>query len=381
MKNRVDILAFKMESFDTEDFIKELISYSRDCIILVVDFDKMVIKYKPQNVSFQRNVFEFHKTKSNKLNNLILPFLFLLDILLLIRIFAAICFKYRPRICWIENLYVTFIIGILKKFHLCGKLISLSSDWLVNPAEKRLWSYIANNLLFPFLDYFGWRLSDVVLYGDERLAQARYRFWGRNIAKRKKMFSPICFPGLSLKINNSDRARNAICFLGDMRLDSGLDIAIKALFDIRKQEGIVLKIIGPQRQNYEYFKKLTTECRLEAYVEFFGFIEAGKLREILDDCFCGINILTSLNSYSNYAIPGKQIHYLQFLLPIIATEDAGILVPVIKEKALGIIIEPTQVAFKNSIIKVYKDQVEYRKNIINFINNIQRINIKELIEA
>lgn len=370
-----------MNAFDTENLIKELVSYDRNCIILIYDFEKIVVAYRPLNVSFQRNIFKFHRTKSNKLNSLIAPFLSLLDIALLIKIFFRICYMYRPKIFWIENVYVAFIIGIFNKFHLRGKLIYVATDWLVNVAEKKLWSYIANNLIFPFLDYFACKLSNVVLYGSERLPQARYKFWGRKIPKREKIYSSIYFPGLSLKTNNSDRARNAICFLGHMRLDSGLDIAIKSLFDMRKQKDVVLKIIGPIRQNYEYFRKLTKECRVEAYVEFFGFIEADKLSEILSDCFCGINVLTSIKSYSNYGIPGKQIDYLQSLLPIVATESAGILVQVIKEKALGLIIEPSQDAFREAIIRIHKDQAKYRKNIVNFINNIQPMDIKELIDA
>ena len=92
---QVDILAYKFNSFDTEDFTKELISYDGNCIILVWDFEKIVVAYKPPNVSFQRNIFKFHKTKSNKLNNLIAPFLFLLNIALLIKIFFRICYMYN----------------------------------------------------------------------------------------------------------------------------------------------------------------------------------------------------------------------------------------------------------------------------------------------
>lgn len=375
------MLAFKMYSFDTDSFIEDIICYSNKSIILVFDFDKITVQYKPSNINFEKTTVRYCRTKNSKLNYYISPLLLLVDMLILIKIFLTICWKYRPKICWIENLYAALVVGVLRQFRLCGKSIYIPGDWVVGDQNKQLLRYIGNNLAFPILDYLACKLNDEVVYNDEKIVKARYKFWGRKIAKREKTYSPIYFPGLSIKANNSDTARNAICFLGDMRLDSGLDIVIKSLFDIRKQKDVVLKIIGPKRQTYEYFTKLAKECRVEAYVEFLGFIKTEKLVEILDDCFCGINMLTSVNSYSNYAIPGKQIHYLQFLLPIITTENSGTLVSVIKEKALGIVIEPSQRAFKEAIISVHEEQAKYRRNIIEFINSIQRTSVRELIEA
>ena len=378
--HKIDILAFKANTFDSEDFANALMAYNSNCIILTMDLDKMTVVHKAPHVKLKKNIFKFHKIKNSKINDLFLPFLFLFDIILIIRILAGICFRYRPRICWIENVYAAFIIGLLKIFNGYGELIYLPGDWLVNAAHKTPRSYIANNMLFPLLDYFVCRFSDVVVYSDERLAQARFKFWGRKIPKREKIYSALYFPGMRLKVNNREGEKNAICFLGDMRLDSGLDIAIKVLRDLRKEKDIVIKIIGRKGQNFGYFWKMAKDYGLDPYVEFLGFVKTENLMEAAADCFCGINILTSINSFSNYAIPGKQMHYLQLLLPIIATENAGTLVTVIREKSLGLIIEPSAEAFREAVLKIHRDQVMYRKNIMDFVNNLKFIPIKEFIE-
>lgn len=376
---RIDILAYKMYSYDTDAFIEDIIDYSNNSIILIHDFDKITVSYKPSNVKFNKITIRSFSTNNSKLNYYLSPLLLLIHSFMLTKLFLIICWKYRPKVCWIENVYAAVIVGVLRKCHLCGKSIHVPGDWLVSTSKQKLFSYIANNLLFPILDYWACRLNDLVLDHADRITEARYKFWGKKVAKKEKpyLYKP------RIKTNNIriDKMSKNICFIGDMRKDSGLDIAIKSLSYIRNQKDIVLKIIGPKRQNYDYFTNLTKEYHVEPYVDFLGFLETDKLGEILDDCFCGINILTSINSYSNYATPGKQIHYLQFLLPIIATENSGTLVTMIKEKKLGVIIEPLEDAFQEAIIQVYADQEKYRKNIISFINSLQQVSIKELIET
>ncbi|MDP2943887.1 MAG: glycosyltransferase [Candidatus Omnitrophota bacterium] len=379
--DKIAILVFRIDSADAGDFQEELCAYSKNSLLLLFDSRRIIVKYHKEGIRFKKNTFRFYRGKNKKLNYLFAPFLLLLDNFLMIKIFSSIFLKYRPRICWMENLYVAVFIVFLKKLNLFKtRLIYLPNDWLVNPSYKRIWSYFGNNFIYPFLDYVACRFSDEVIYCDQKLAQARYNFWARKLAKKEKSFSQINFPGLKIKANNSDTVKNAICFLGDMRMDSGLDLAIKSLSYLSNDYNIILKIIGPIKYNYDYFEKLTKKYKVEKYVEFVGFVEVEHLTEVLSGCFCGINVLTSINSYSNYAIPGKQIHYLQFLLPILTTENAGTLVPLIKEKGLGLVINPKQLDFNEAVIKIYKEQAKYRENIINFINCINRVNIRELIE-
>ena len=370
-----------MDSYDTLDLIDKIKSYSQNSIILIFDFKKIFIKYKGNFNELKDTIWKFHIINNKYLMNLLLPFLFSLDILMMWWILFGICFKYRPRIFWTENVYAAFIAGILIRLGLCDKLIYVPGDWLVNTNNKRLWSYLANNIMFPVLDYFACRFSSVVLYGNERLRAAREKFWGRKIARKEKLCPFIQFPGISLKTTDSKKKGNTMCFLGDRRLDSGLDIAIKALPGIRKNYDIVLKAIGPVRDNDDYFKNLASDLRVAPFVKFYGYLDSRDLASVLEDCFCGLNILTDKNSYSYYGFPGKQVHYLQHLLPIILTEGAGSFVPVVLENSLGMIVEPSVDAFHDAAIHLYERQQEYKSNIIQFIKNVLPIRIEEIIEA
>lgn len=372
------MLAFKMYSYDSDSFIEDIICYSNKSIILIYDFDKIVVQYKPSNINFSKSIIRLYKTKNSRLNYYISPLLLLVNMVIFIKLFLMVCWKYRPKVCWIENSYAALIVGILRKCHLCDKSIHVPGDWLVNVNNKKVYSYIANNLLFPILDYWACRLNDVVLNHTEKIAEARYKFWGKKIAKNEKLY--LYKMQIKASNNHNTGEKKAVCFIGNMREDSGLDIAIKCLPDIRKKRDVILKIVGPKKQYYEYFKRLSREYDVEQYVKFLGFVETNKFAEMFSDCFCAINLVTNIDSYSSYTIPGKLIHYLQYLLPVITTEGAGPFTSVIREKELGFVVEPTKDAFVDAVFKVYSGHQQYRENIVQYINSMPKVDIKELIE-
>lgn len=377
--SKIDILAFKSYSYDTDSFIEDILFYSRNSILLISDFDKITVRYKPSNINFRESTISYFKTKNYKLNYYISPLLLGVNMFIFIKVVSTICWKYRPKVCWIENSYAAVIAGILRKCNLCGKSIYVPGDWVVSINNKKFLSYIANNLFFPILDYLACKLNDLVLNHTEKISKARYKFWGKKIAKKEKLYSYK----MQIKASNThtDKEKKAICFIGNMREDSGLDIAIKSLVEMRKKHDFIIKIIGPKRQHYEYVKKLSSKYDVEQYVEFPGFVDTDKLAEILSDCSCGINLVTNINSYSSYTIPGKLIHYLQYLLPVIVTEGIGPLTSIIRDNKLGVVIEPSQDAFIDAVFKIYDEQKQYRENIVRYINSIPKIDIRELIES
>ena len=163
-------------------------------------------------------------------------------------------------------------------------------------------------------------------------------------------------------------------------VNSGLDIAIKSLGRIRSAIDSNLIIIGKKSQSYEFFKQLASDCGVENYVKFLGFVETDQFKEILSKCFCGINIVKNQGSYSSYTIPGKFLHYIQYLLPAITTKSAGPFSYVLKNEKLGLVIEASEDEFINAVDKIYKNQEEYRRNILGYVDAMQETTIKELIE-
>lgn len=121
--SKIDILAFKSYSYDTDSFIEDIICYSRNSILLIFDFDKIAVYHKPSTINFKKRSIRFCKTKNQKLNYYISPLLFLVNTVIFIKFFLMIYWKYRPRIYWIENSYAAVIAGILRKCQLCEKSI------------------------------------------------------------------------------------------------------------------------------------------------------------------------------------------------------------------------------------------------------------------
>ncbi|MBU0477589.1 glycosyltransferase [bacterium] len=377
--SRIDILAYKTQSYDTDSFIEDILRYSKNSVLLIFDFDEITVHHKPSNISLKNKTIRFFKTKNHKLNYYLSPLLLVVHIFIIFKLFFVLCYKYRPKVCWIENSYVALIVGFLRRLGLCSKSIYGAGDWVaVGSNRQKVLSYVGNNFIFPIVDYLACKFNDVVLNHTEEIAKARHEFWGREIAKKEKLY--VYKMQIKTRDSYNNKQRKTFCFIGDVREDSGLDIAIKSLADIRRKQKFILKIIGPQRQYYNYIKKTSIKYNVNKYLQFLGFVDTDKLVETLSDCFCGISLITSNNSYSAYTISGKLIHYLQYLLPVIVTEGAGAFVPVIRNNELGIVIEPTKEAFINAVFTIYDEQEQYRRNIVKYINSLPEIDIKGLIE-
>lgn len=376
--NKIDILAFIVDSFNKEILMEDIISYSSNSIILVFDQEKIEVVYKSPNVNLGKNIFKYYQYKKHNSNYFIRFLNFLSFCLLFSRLLTVTCWKYRPKVLWIENTWAATVAGILRKLNLCNKSIYIPGDWLASSSPKRFWSYISSNLIFTMCDYLACKFNDIVLNNTVQIAEARYKFWGRKIAKKEKLY--LLKAKIKAKSIDIEKKNNNICFFGNLREDSGLEIIVKALSEVRKFQDISLKIIGPENYRSERIRQLSIQYNVNEYVKILGFVGTNQFAEIFSDCFCGINLLTSTDSYSSYTIPAKIIHYLQHLLPVIITEGSGPLTSIIRDNRLGIVIEPSQEAFIDTVFKIYNEQKQYRENIICYINSLPKSNIKELID-
>lgn len=375
MKKSIDILVYKM--FYNNSFCEEVLNYSQNSLILIFDFDKITIYHKPAEVAFKKSVLHFLRPKNKKLAQALLPFIFFADMAKLVALFSYICFIFRPKVCWIENSYAAVIVGVMRRMGFCSKSIYLPGDWLVSKHHKKLLSRLANNFLFPIIDYLACKLNDRVLDLTQEISRAREVFWGKSISKDIGRYY------YNLKMLSSEASaldfRRHICFIGQMRENSGLDLVIRSLGRIRQKENLFLSIIGPKTMNYEYLNALVRHCRMEPYVFFHGFVESERFNDILSNCFCGINILTLKDSYSSFTIPGKLLNYIQYLLPVIVTEGSGSFVDTVKENNLGLVIEASEEAFCDAALNIYNNQKKIRYNIIKYIQNQRKVSLKEMI--
>lgn len=373
-QKRLDFIAVKYITFDVDSFVQEVINYSNNSMIIVFDVYKITLRYKPPDVSFPWNTIRLFTVDGKRRYGFTAVIKSILNIFLFIFLTSYLCIRYRPKVFWSHNLWSSWPAGLFKKIGMCDYTVHVASDWLVSDRKQPFASYLANNIVFPIFDYLGCVLSDLVLNSSEKISESRQAYWGKKVEKQK-----IDYP-IYMKIHDdiNKRERNRICFLGSVRNDSGLELVIPLLRSLREKYGIKLVVIGWESPYLEKIKKMIVDNNVQEYVEFHGYLDYERLYEVLDGCFCGLNLLTTTDSYSIYGIPGKLVDYLQMLMPVIVTDGVGPFAKVVQEKELGFIIKSTEELVK-AIEELYSNNVHYQKNIQNYILSRSHIKISDYI--
>lgn len=372
---RIDLLAVKFDAWDRNAFLEEAVSYSKNSMIFFFDFDKYCLEYKPENINFIRKVIKYVKFKNVWLNHAANPIFGLINIAIFMFLFGFLCLRYRPKVCWMDNTWPAVVTGLMKKLGICDYSIYTPSDWLVNNHKQNPIRYLANNVLWSTMDYLACRLNDNVLNLTREIGEARYKYWGRKVARREG----IDFRHIKIKGDSINRNRNKICFLGRVQDDSGLDVVISTMREIWEEHGIMLKIVGPARPAFEKLKEVVKAYDAQEFVEISGFVEADKLYEFMSDCFCGIHLINSTNSHTIYTISGKLIQYIQLLMPVIVTKNIGPFHKLIQQYEIGKVIKPLRDEICSSVEHLYKNLEQYQENIRKFVSSMPVKKIKDYI--
>jgi glycosyltransferase involved in cell wall biosynthesis len=366
-----------MDSFDKKLFSRDILSYSKNSMMFFWDFKGIHLAYKPGHVKWFPTTIKFPFPKNHNFKNLLLPFTWVIFFGTFLFFAVIICIIYRPKVCLTENTWVASIFGIARKIGLCKVFIYCTCDWLANQGDKGFLSRLVNNYLFIFMDYIAIKTCDLADSYSKLVNEARELHWGRTLAKKTHTRYP---PPVDIYSGTLSLKRTNICFLGQVREESGLDLILPLLPELYKNFGAKLKIIGPystvERTSIE---KKVKNLGLESFVELHGFLPLDELQEAMKDCFCGINLTTSSQSYSSYAVPGKFIQYLQMKIPILASQNNGI-VDIIKENNLGVIIEPSPRLILTSVGTLYKDQKKYIKSILKYAREHPYLSIKDYLK-
>lgn len=376
--HELDILAYKVESFDSDCFKEDIISYSPNSIVLMFNKNGIWFDYKPLNFKIKRKKLLFIRLNKPRLDYYIYPFLFIIDHFRIFKLFLSICLKYRVKVVLVENTYVASIVGILRRCNLVKKMIYMPGDWLAGSKVRAgLWSWFGSDLVFPIFDYWACRLSDITLNNTKNQVELRYKYWGKAISRKETVFTPrLKIKRLQMKPNGD---KKNILFIGTVREDSGLELALKSLSIIRKELDVGLKIVGDYNQKSKFLHKLAQMYQVDDHVKFMGFLRRDKLGEDISDCFCGINPITSKYSYTRNTLPAKLFDYLQYVIPVIVTENVGVGAEIVQHYRLGLVIEPNEDKFAEAVIKIYKELSWYQMNIIEYINSSHYGDIRKFL--
>ncbi len=275
--------------------------------------------------------------------------------------------KCRYDIC-IAEFYTAFLCGyFLKKLNRVDKLVYWAIDWFPRKSLKdtRLASYIGI-FIHPYLDLFCAKKSDTVWNVSNRLISARHRRWSnKNFGM---IIEEIVTPPLRLRnaYENSDSNKKSIGFIGILKKEQGLKLAIETMYFL-KQKGVNLKLEIIGDGDRLYLEKYIKTLGIEKNVIFHGFIKNQReIENIFSKCICGLALFDyNEKNYSCYTWPSKVGFYLECGIPVVATKCISIAND-FEKHGLGIIVEPSVEEVANAIIKLLNSGFN-NDRLINYV--------------
>jgi glycosyltransferase involved in cell wall biosynthesis len=375
---QVDLLALKWDSYDKDFFIKDALSYSKNSILVFRDFDFYRIYHKPDHIKkFPLTIGFRCATKGYFFHKLLILFNMILTQLILP---TYLCICYRPKVCVTDSPLIGTIFGIAKKLGICQSTIYIGPDWFLSNRKKNPIKHIGISFLFYYPDYLAVSLSDLVIDNSPEVRKFRKQHWGGDIVKQGIVLFPV-----PIQINGSinDDHRNNICFLGAFRECLGLNILLSILPTLNKKYGTKVKLFGPDSDSRDNFQIKVKEKGLEDLVEFYGWVDMKTERNLINDCFCGVNLLGSrINNHSIFVTPGKLIHYMQNLIPPLITEQSASpqFIELLKNNDLGRMTGLNSEEMESSIEYLFKNQQFFRDNLRKYALDYPNLPLNNCLE-
>lgn len=373
--NKVQVFSYISHSdFSYSGYKEEVTNYTNDYILINTDGNR-IFKYTKNTTNSLK--IKLISLKNKHLNYLVSPLLFLLNNIIESMIITYFIIKYRPRNIFLNGYIQPIIIGIFTYFT-SMKIYYIAADWHpLNKNKKRKVSYFANTVVFPAFDYLCCRLSHAVIDYTSKINIERTKYWGKNIVNKSLVYKLKLFDYFK-----ENKNRHNLCFLGQMRKDCGLDIIIENLKSIRSSSSdkIRLVVIGAKAYEYQYFLDLSKKHGVEEFVDFKGFISRNEFTEVLETSFCGINMVTSQNSYTSVTIPGKFFDYIQYGVPVLTSNNIGSANEILTEYKIGQVLKGFESDnILSSIEDLFQNFTNYNENIKKYIKSTE-FNFGDYIE-
>ena len=378
MKNqRLDFLSLRQFSYDTESFKQEALKYSKNSILIFMDFEKFILSHKPEHIGYFPTTIKYAISLKNPLYRPLLFFSAARFFLTTTVLLGYVCIRFRPKICWADHFWAGIIFGLFRKLGLCKRSIYWSGDWIITKKKPKLLQYLVNHVCWAYMDYFCARLSDIVVNISSNVSQERKDFWKKKVAQKEIILFP---PSMEMNSKATSKNKINICFLGQIRPDSGLELILPLLAKLNKDYGIKLIIAGPHTLHRKNIQSQIEALGIQDIVYFHSWVKTENIHTVLDDCFCGINLLTTEESYSSNTIPGKLIQYLQMLVPVLITKNNGLLTGLIQEHEMGMVVTPIQESILDGILYIFENQGLFQNNIRRYFSHHQHLKVGEIIE-
>jgi len=376
---KLDFFSYKFDSFDRTSFSQEALSYSSNSLLIFFNFEEIFITHQPKGIKNipKKIKIKFFSFNNKTLQKIFLPIFTLSHYGLVFFFSLYICLRYRPNVVWTETPYAGLAFVIAKKLKLCKKFVFCAGDWLLTGKKRSLLSYVNVDIIWLYSDLICSKTCDLLLSYTQNISDLKKRHWKRKVAK----LECIHFPP-TLQINSKIKIvdRPGICFMGQVKEVKDFDIILTLLPELNRKYGVKLVVLGPVCNGYTELINLTKKLGVEKYTSFYPWVNSEKIHELMEKCFCGINLITSQNSYAQNTIPGKLMHYIQMLIPPIVTKENGPFADVIQGNDLGLVVEPSRTEIKQAIEKLFVSQAAYQEKITKYTANQNSKSLQEYLD-
>jgi glycosyltransferase involved in cell wall biosynthesis len=293
--------------------------------------------------------------------------------------FLGLGLRFRVGTITAQNEFACAIIGILRRLRVFRRFVYISGDWgQGSTAYRGIWSHINKEVYFPVADWFCCKCSDLTVNLTSAISKSRTEYWGRKIPKEEIVYQPP----LVVRCTDASRQqkKHKILFFGGLRNDSGLDLVVRSLPRVRERIGDVsIKIVGPITPAVIELKKAAAGQGLESLIDCAGRADRDSFDALFSDCYCGVNLITDPDSHTSKTLPSKVMDYFQYLLPVLVSPYVGPISETIRERKLGLVIDPEVDNVARALIELYDNQPHYVRNLQSFIETRERTNLIEIL--
>lgn len=255
---------------------------------------------------------------------------------------------------------------ILKTLGVCKKVVYWNMDFVPFNRFDIEWK----NSIYHRINIFACKNSDEVWDLSPKMIRGRKMFF--NFNERDYKFHQVVLYGVWTdrikKVPYEDCQKNTLVFMGHLLAKQGVDMVIKKIPDMIKQNPkFIFKIIGDG--NYkDQLVKLANELSVGKYCKFLGRIGTIELeKEIAKSTVAIAPYLKTKDSYTHYSDPGKVKTYLACGVPILLTDLPWNTKEIEKNKC-GMVIEDDGSDLIEKLVKIMNPGVnkEFRKNAIKY---------------
>ena len=351
----------KIEAYDAEAFVAEIKRIDANGVIILINYaGEMRVVHKPERIPLAPVYRHFRKGHWSSSR----WFKWFIFIGQYIRILTTVLWREHVGIVILEGGDVaSWITECARLFGRVDRTADIIADW----------SYIKRGDLLNGLKIY---LNDIILgvFGTPIILttaavyEERRKFWGGWFNKNVRLVDNYWARLLQMKRSTAPRGKK-ILFLGNLRANFAIEALFELLPRLNKEYGFRLKVVGPETEMYHHYHTLSEEMNVGAYIDWRGFVPLEKFTEEFADCFCGVNLQELQENNSQYAVAGRVVNYLQYLVVPIMSPSSGVMVQVLRDHQLGPVCEVRPDQLYAAIVDAFDHHEQYIAKIKGFLSH------------